>query len=277
MAVTLRKLHEDTGSEAAGIDLSKPVAPEDAALLNRALAERGVLVFHDQHLEAPDFIKAIEVFGALMPQAVSRFCLEDHPIVGFISNRDTDEPGGKVIVRGEQYHTDHSNYPTPPKATALYGVSIPGTGGDTQFVNVQKAYDELPQATKDRIDPLKCMHVLQSSRSPRQLAKVGVTPKEALQPLVAVHPVTGRKGLYLNTARMESIPGMADDDTHALIGELMAFATQPRFEYRHKWRKGDVVIWDNRTVMHQANGDVPVAEVRYLYRLMVTGDALLAA
>lgn len=281
MAITLRSLHEYTGTEVGGVDLAKPVSPEDATLLNQTLALRGLLVFHDQQLDAPGFAKAIEVFGGLMPQQIDRFCLEDYPIIGFISNRDTDAPGGKVIVRGEQYHTDHSNFEMPPKATALYGVSIPSIGGDTQFVNVQQAYDELPQAVKDRIDDLKCLHVVESSRSPRKLAKIGqngaAIPKHALQPLVAVHSETGRKGLYLNTARMENIPGMEEEEAHNLIGELMSFATQPRFEYRHKWRKNDLVIWDNRTVMHQANGDVPPSEFRYLYRLMVQGDALQAA
>jgi len=253
----------------------------DRAALDQALAERGVLVFHDQHFDAPGFAKGLQLFGELMPQQAARFCLPDHPIVGFISNRDTDEPGGKIIVRGEQFHTDHSNYPEPPKATILYGISIPSRGGDTQFVNVQAAYDDLPQAMKARIAGLRCLHVRESSRSPRKMAKI--TPQqakkaaEALQPLVAIHPLTGRKGLYLNTGRMESIPGMENDAAHALIAELMAHATQAKYEYRHKWRKNDVVIWDNRTVLHQANGDCPPEELRYLLRLMIKGPALMAA
>lgn len=281
MAFTLRNCTPHTGAEVEGIDLSKPVSDADRKALDLALAERGILVFHDQHFDAPGFARGLQVFGELMKQQADRFCLPELPIVGFISNRDTDEPGGKVIVRGEQFHTDHSNYPEPPKATILYGISIPSRGGDTQFVNVQAAYDDLPEATKRRIDPLTSLHVRESSKSPRKMAKVSEeqakAAKHAEQPIVTRHPLTGRKGLYLNTGRMEGIPGMADADAHRLIAELMAHATQPQYEYRHTWRKNDVVIWDNRTVMHQANGDCPPEELRYLYRLMIKGSPLLAA
>lgn len=281
MAFTLRDCTRYTGSEVEGIDLSKPVSEADRDALNRALADRGVLVFHDQHLDVPGFANGLRVFGELMKQQADRFNLPEMPIVGYISNRDTDVPGGKVIVRGEQYHTDHSNYPEPPKATTLYGVSIPSRGGDTQFVNVQAAYDDLSAEAKQRIAGLKCLHVRESSRSPRKMAKLteeeARRQEQALQPIVALHPVTGRKGLYLNTGRMESIPGMPNEEAHKLIAELQAHATQPQYEYRHKWRKDDVIIWDNRTVMHQANGDCPPEELRYLYRLMIKGQALMAA
>jgi taurine dioxygenase len=128
MAFTLRNATRHTGAEIEGIDLSSPISDEDRAALNRALADRGVLVFPGQHLDAPGFAKSLQIFGELMHQQAARFCLPDHPIVGYISNRDTDEPGGKVIVRGEQYHTDHSNYAEPPKATILYGIAIPSRG-----------------------------------------------------------------------------------------------------------------------------------------------------
>jgi taurine dioxygenase len=134
---------------------------------------------------------------------------------------------------------------------------------------------------KARLAGLRCLHVRESSRSPRKMAKL--TPEEAvkqaqaLQPIVAIHPLTGRKGLYLNTGRMESIPGMPDEEAHKLIAELMAHATRPEYEYRHKWRKNDVVIWDNLTVLHQANGDAPPEELRYLLRLMIKGQPLMAA
>jgi len=93
-----------------------------------------------------------------------------------------------------------------------------------------------------------------------------------MHPLVRRHPDNGRKALYLNPVRMESIPGMEDDDALALIGELMAHATQKKYEYRHQWRRGDMVIWDNRSVMHQANPDYDMNQRRYLYRLMLKGE-----
>ena len=273
-------LHPSTGAEVVGLDLSRPLAAEQRSALDRLLAERGVLVFRGQRLDARSFARAVEeTFGELMEQQLSQFTLRDFPIVGFVSNTDVDRATGQRLVRGEQYHTDHSNHPAPPRATALFAVAIPRAGGDTQFANVQAAYEELPGATKVRLEGLASLHAFQSGRSPRRIATP--TPEERarmpemVQPLVAAHPVTGRKGLYLNTARMEGIVGMDREEADALVaGLLMERATDRRYEYRHEWRVGDLVIWDNRTVLHKANGDVPPGERRYLYRVMVRGTPL---
>jgi taurine dioxygenase len=205
----VRHLHPFTGAEVAGLGLAGPLSAGHRSALDRLLAERGVLVFRDQRLDTRSFAAAVEgTFGELMPQQLSQFALPDFPIVGSISNADADRATGQRVVRGEQYHTDHSNYPAPPRATALFGVAIPRTGGDTQFANVQAAYDGLPGAMKARLEGLASLHAFQSSRSPRRIATP--TPEErarmpeTVQPIVVAHPVTGRKGLYLNTARMEA-------------------------------------------------------------------------
>ena len=275
----VRHLHPFTGAEVMGMDLAEPLSAGQRSALDRLLAERGVLVFRGQRLDARPFARAVEeTFGELMPQQLSQFTLPELPIVGFVSNTDVDRATGQRLVRGEQYHTDHSNYPAPPRATALFAVAIPRTGGDTQFANVQAAFEELPRAMKARLEGLASLHAFQSGRSPRRIATP--TPEErarmpeAVQPLVVAHPVTGRKGLYLNTARMEGIVGMDREEADALVAELMERATDPRYEYRHKWRAGDLVIWDNRTVLHKANGDVPPEERRFLYRVMVKGTPL---
>lgn len=269
----IRPLTPHTGVEVLGVDLHKQV---DRAKLNQLLANHSVVVFRDQKLSPPEYMKAAQNWGEIMPQMLERFTLPEYPLVGFVSSEDTDKPGGKRMVRGEQYHTDHSNFPAPPKATLLHAVTIPSVGGDTQFVNVHASYEDLPPETKSRIDPLKVLHVYLSSRSPRRKAVLSQEEKDRIpetwQPLVSRHPESGRKGLYLNTAHMERIEGMPDEEAFKLIGELMAHATQPRYEYRHKWRRGDMVIWDNRSVLHQANGDYD--EKRYLLRLMVKGVPL---
>jgi taurine dioxygenase len=274
MAVEVKDLTKYTGAEIYGVDLSKPQSEETKALLNKTLADRGMLVFHDQDLDALKFCEAMGVFGELMQQSALQFCLPDMPIVGFVSNRD--KSNGVLITRGEQYHTDHSNYPEPPKATTLFAVEIPTHGGDTQFVNVQAAFEELPEAEKEKISSLMCRHVGESSHSPRKMAAsvTGKKKSEALQPLVAINPDNGKPGLFLNTARMEDIPGLSDEEMKTLVAGLMAHATQAKYEYRHKWRKNDVVVWDNRSVLHQANGDVPPEQYRYLLRLMVKGQKL---
>jgi taurine dioxygenase len=139
---------------------------------------------------------------------------------------------------------------------------------------MHRAYDDLSDAIKRRIEKLIAVHVYLSKFSPRKLAKVddeSRVPPPALHPLVRVHPDNGRKYLYLNPVRMEAILGMPDDEAQALIAELMAHATQQKYEYRHQWQYGDMVIWDNRSVMHQANADYDMRETRRLYRMMIKG------
>ena len=281
MTFVWRELTPGLGAEITGLDLSKPVSGETTAALNAALARHAVLVFRDQAMDPAQFARAGELFGPLMPQQLKQFVLKDHPLVGYNSTHDLPRKNGKLQVRGENYHTDHSNEVCPPKATMLLAISLPSHGGDTQFVDVSQAHDDLPSEMQQRIRGLRSRHVHQSSRSPRSFAKLSDAALQAIpqtwQPLVIRHPDSGRAGLYLNTGRMEGIEGMADDAAHALIEQLYQHATQPRYEYRHVWRKGDMVIWDNRSVMHQANADYNPEELRYLYRLMVQGTPLQAA
>jgi taurine dioxygenase len=281
MALKINPLSDVLGVEISGIDLTKPVDADTKRELNALFSRHAVLVFRNQPLTPPQFMEAAEIFGELMDQQIRKFVLPDYPLVGYNSTRDLPRKDGKLQVRGENYHTDHSNYMEPPKATSLVAVQIPSYGGDTQFVDVRRAYDELPGDMKQKIAKLRSMHVHESSKSPRSFAKL--SPEEmakiphTLQPIVIKHPVSGRPALYLNTGRMECIEGMSSDEGFALINELYAHATQPKYEYRHQWRVGDMVIWDNRSVMHQANADYDPEEYRYLYRVMLQGDRLAPA
>jgi taurine dioxygenase len=243
--------------------------------------KHAVLVIRGQKLNPQQFAAAAGIFGELLEQQIKKYALEDAPLVGTISSRDLPLVDGKLHVRGENYHTDHSNFAAPPKATMLHAVELPSHGGDTQFVDVRKAYDELPEATQRRILPLRSPHVYESSQSPRKMT--ALSPEErakiptTLQPLVIRHPDSGRAALYLNTARMEGVQGMAPAEGFALIDELYTHATRAEYEYRHKWLPGDMVIWDNRSVMHQANADFDPSEYRFLYRIMLKGAPLQAA
>jgi taurine dioxygenase len=277
----VRPLPAPLGAEVEGIDLAGPVSADERRALNALFAQHAVLVFRGQRFGPAEFMRAAELFGELMPQQISQYALPDYPLVGFNSTRDLPRKNGKLQVRGENYHTDHSNYREPPKATSLVAVEIPSYGGDTQFVEVRRAYADLPDAMKRKIATLRSMHVHESSHSPRSFAKL--SPEEmaniphVAQPIVIRHPVSGDPALYLNTGRMEGIEGMSSDEGFALINELYAHATQSKYEYRHQWRVGDMVIWDNRSVMHQANADYDPEEYRYLYRVMLKGDALVPA
>jgi taurine dioxygenase len=281
MSLTVAPIRAEFGAEISGIDLAAPASDSVKRELNDLLSQYAVLVFRDQTLSPPEFMSAAEIFGPLMDQQLKKYVLPDYPMVGCNSTDDLPRKNGKLQVRGENYHTDHSNERCPPKATTLHALQIPPTGGDTQFVDVRQAYDDLPAELKARIKGLRSLHVHQSSRSPRELTKL--SPEDlakipsALQPLVIRHPRSGRPALYLNTGRMEGIDSMAPDEGYALIEELYTLATSPRYEYRHKWRAGDMVIWDNQAVMHQANADYDPEQKRFLYRLMIQGEPLSPA
>ena len=281
MKFSMRSLTPALGAEITGIDLSAPVDADNAQSLRAIWSQYAVLVIRGQKLDPPAFARAAGLFGELLEQQVKKYALPDTPLVGIISSRDLPLVDGKLHVRGENFHTDHSNFAAPPKATTLHAVSLPAHGGDTQFVDVRAAYDELPDQTKRQILPLRSPHVYESSQSPRKMTALSPAERAAipqtLQPLAIRHPDTGRSALYLNTARMEGIEGMEPDAAFALIDSLYAHATQSKYEYRHKWLAGDMVIWDNRSVMHQANADYDPAQYRSLYRIMLKGAPLQPA
>ena len=269
-------LTSHTGAEVVGVDLTEPV---DGALrdrLNRAFVEHSVLVFRDQHLSPHRLLSAVQLFGEVFPQHNTRFALPECPQIHYISNQDFF-PDGKRYIPGEGYHTDHSNAAEPPKATVLHAVQLPDHGGDTQFVNMHRAYETLPAATKVRIGGLRAVHVYQSRYSERKLMGLSdaarqKVPDAVIHPLVRTHPESGRKSIYLNPIRTEGIVGMEEREALTLLDELLAHATQPQCEYRHRWRQGDLVMWDNRCLLHKANGDYDMGQVRYLYRIMLKGD-----
>jgi taurine dioxygenase len=275
MSYTIIPLTDHTAAEVRGLDLGADIGPDARAELNRAFANHHVLVIRDQKLTPEGFKMAAQVFGELQQHDKRETHVPGYPDVYYVSNDQI--VNGKRIIPGESFHTDHSNHPAPPKATTLFAVSLPSRGGDTQYVNMHGAYDDLPDATKQRINGLKAVHVYLSKYSPRSLGNLSDESRKALpppgiHPLVRTHPDNGRMALYLNPVRIESIVGMDDSAALDLIGELMAHATQKKYEYRHRWRHGDMVIWDNRSVMHQANPDYDMNERRYLYRLMLKGE-----
>ena len=272
---TIAPLTDHTGAEVAGLDFTQPIDGETRATLNKAFVEHHVLVIRGQHFSPDDFKAAVQLFGELQAHDKQERHVPGHPDIECISNQEI--VNGRRIIPGETFHTDHSNHPRPPKATTLFAVELPSSGGDTQYVNMHDAYDDLPEKTKQKIDGLKAVHVYQSKYSPRSLAGLNddsrsKLPPPGVHPLVRTHPENGRKALFLNPVRMESIVGMEDADALKLIDELMQHATQRKYEYRHKWRHGDWVMWDNRSVMHQANPDYDMNERRYLYRLMLKGE-----
>jgi taurine dioxygenase len=275
-AMQISPLSEHTGVEVHGIDLAHPVTAEAAAALNDAFVKRSVLVVRDQSLAPHQVLAAVELFGRVFQQHNTRFAIPECPQIHYLSNQDSF-PDGRRYIPGEGWHTDHSNDVRPPKATALHAVTLPDNGGDTQFANMAAAWEGLPAATQERIANLVAIHVYQSSHSARKLMALPDSAKErvpnaVLHPIVRTHPENDRRSIYINPIRIEGILGMDHKEALPLLADLLQHATAERFQYRHRWRPGDFVMWDNRCLLHKANGDYDMAQTRYLYRVMLQGD-----
>ena len=274
MDLKLNKLSKILGLEIVNLDLKKEIDKKLKIKLNDLFVENKVLVIRNQFLNPNEFQKAAEIFGKIFRQHNSKFSLKENPLVHYISNQDKF-PDGKAYIPGEGFHTDHSNDKKPPKATVLLSKEIPSYGGDTQFINMNLLYENLSSEMKDKIKNLNAKHVYQSKFSKRKLMSIKNQDHknyEVFHPLVKIHPETGLKSLYINPIRIEKISNYSDKQTLSLIDELMEHVNSLKFEYRHKWEVGDFVVWDNRTLMHKANGDYDMSEKRYLYRLMLQDD-----
>ena len=271
-----RLLTGHTGIEVSGVDLTASVSDGLRSDLIDAFHRHLVLVIRDQNLDPQQMLDAVHLFGEVFAQHNKRFSLADCPQIHYLSNEDHHSDGNRYIP-GAGFHTDHSNAPEPPKATVLFARSLPETGGDTQFVNMYSAHADLPDEIKLKIADLKAVHVYQSRHSVRKLMVLTEgdkknIPNSVVHPLVRTHPETSRKALYINPIRIEAIEGLSEPEALTLLDELLTHATQEKYQYRHKWRLGDLVMWDNRCLLHKANDDYDMTQLRYLYRVMLKGD-----
>lgn len=277
MIFSTEGLCDHMAAAVTGLDLNRPTDAGTQATLRDTLNRNLVLCIRGQELAPTAFRDAMARFGTpMLRKQLTR--TEECAEVNIISSEDRDVLGdGKKIVNGATWHTDDSFMREPCSLTMLYGVIVPSSGGDTQFTNMHLAYDELAPEMKERIDGLQVIHKYISSR---KTGKVAVRPAdemaampEATHPLVRTHPETGRKSLYLNPNRMEQIVGLERAESDLLLDALIAHAIQPKYQYRHAWRQGDIVIWDNRSTMHKANADYPEGERRLMHRVIVAGTA----
>ena len=277
MDLKINKLSDHTGAEIVNIDLKKVSSKTLIDKINQAFIKYSVLVFRNQDLSADNFYNCSQLFGNIFDQHNKKFSLKENSLVHYISNKDKFEDG-KIYIPGEGYHTDHSNDLNPPKATILHAKKLPSFGGDTQFVNMNLVYNQLPLHLKETIHNLKALHVYQSSHSKRKLIslpkKIKKFHKEVIHPLVRVHPENHKISLYINPIRIEKIIGFTKDETIKLLDKLMNYVSKLENEYRHQWQNGDFVIWDNRILMHKANGDYNMNEDRYLFRIMIKNQII---
>jgi taurine dioxygenase len=264
------------GAIVIGVDC-RSLDTGDASALRQALIEHLVICIRGQQVDSRQYRDAMSHLGYPRRQREG-LRIPGFDEIGVVSTEVKDTLGdGKRVVQGESWHTDESFKASPPNFTTLYAISLPSSGGDTQFANMYMAYDDLPAETKRRIDPLEVAHRYDSSRKRGRIVTLAANEAarlpEVVHPLVRVHPESGRKALYLNPNRMECIVGMARAESDALLDQLTEHAVSPRYQYRHKWLNGDIVIWDDRCTMHKANPDIPVGERRVMHRIVLTEAA----
>jgi taurine dioxygenase len=274
--VNVTQLSPHIGAEVTDIDLRQPMDTETKRRLNAAVVENVALVVRDQEFTPEQYLAAVSLFGEPMEQHFTQYALPDCPLVHEVSNRHKDK-SGKRVKHGAGWHTDHTNHVRPPKYTCLYAVALPSSGGDTAVVNMRAGYEALPDDIRQKIQGMKTVNVFQGSASARYSgqsadAQAERKPEPVLQPLVRTHPDNGTKALYFHPVKAENIAGMGAEESQALLGDLLERSVRDEFIYRHKWRKGDMLIWDNRAAMHRAHFDYDPNEYRLLYRVLVRGE-----
>jgi taurine dioxygenase len=268
------------GAEIGGVDLGRIDAAQFASL-RRTFSEHSVLLVRGQRLEDDDLIAFSRRFGALdwaPVQENGRRFVPGKPEIYVVSNVIENGVAIGSLGAGEAaWHTDMSYVEAPPMASLLYAIEVPAAGGDTSFCSMYAAYGALPDALKERIAGLTIKHDgtynsggyvragLAASDDPR-------TSPGAIHPLVRIHPESGRSYLYLGRRRNGYILGLELSQSESLLDELWAYATQPQNVWTHRWRAGDVVLWDNRSTMHRRDPFDPAAR-RIMHRTQIKGTA----
>lgn len=283
MNMSVKRINDTFVGEVDGVDLSDDHDAAEIAAIRQALLDHSILVFRDQKMTNAEHVRFSQKFGRSEIHSVKQYLLPEFPEIIALANRG--EKGTKPIANGGAYwHSDITYKAKPPMASILYGLEVPPEGGDTLFCDMYAAYDGLSDTMKARLDGMKAEHSY-LERFMQMRARDDGFQKDtfelsaeqkaelapATHPIVRTHPETGRKALFVNAGFTMRAIGVGADDEISLLDELNAHAGQDRFVYRHNWRAGDVVFWDNRCTMHRAT-DYDRSYSRRMHRTTVQGD-----
>jgi taurine dioxygenase len=268
------------GARVAGVDLRR-VDDETFARIMGAWHDHSVLLFRAQTLSDQELIAFSRRLGDLdwaPVQENGRRFVDGMPEIYIVSNvRVNGEAIGSLGDGEAVWHTDMSYLDVPPKASMLYCLETPSSGGNTSFCTMYGIYEALPVGLKRRIEGLTIKH--DGTYNSGGYVRQGVTPTDdpttspgAVHPLVCTHPVTGRRMLYLGRRRNAYLPGLELAQSEALLDELWGFVDRPQFAWEHVWRVGDLVLWDNRCTMHRRDSFDPASR-RIMHRTQVKGEA----
>jgi taurine dioxygenase len=273
-SLTLNPLSRVLAAEIAGLDLRQNLDPETRDTVYAAFVRYHVLCFRDQALSKDQQIAFTRQFGTLERHIASNRG-SDNPWVHTVSNLNAEgRPSGKV--GSQAWHSDKSFRPEPSLATILHAITLPPDGGDTCFADMTAAYEALSAEEKAELDGVRVIHSWELSR---QKSGQQATPEEIrdappmTHPLVRVHPDTGQKSLFMGE-HASHFDGRPMAEGRARLAALQAHATAEKFIYHHRWRAGDVLMWDNRCLLHRANANFDAAQYpRVLHRTCLRGTA----
>ena len=285
LRLELRPLAPGLGAEVRNLDLSSPLKQDDFAAIYKAWLDFSVLLFRDQVIDDAELVAFSRRFGPLdyaPPNENGRRFVENYPEILVISN--VVEAGVAIgsLGAGEAvWHSDMGYLAAPPTGSLLYAVEVPDTGGETSFLNMYMALEALSRDLQEQTKGLYLKHDASTNSAGylRQGAKEVediMTSPGAVHPLVRRHPETGRDALFLGRRRHAYLPGLSVEDSEDLLDSLWAEACRPEFVYRHHWRAGDLLIWDNRCTMHRRDAFSP-QDRRIMHRTQVKGDRPVAS
>lgn len=276
--IEIRPLCECFGAEIVGIDLAQPVDDALYARIHSAFLERQLLLFRDQDLSPANHVALGRRFGEVQVHVMNQYHADGFPELYFLTNLDEQgKPSGRHPDKGTlAWHTDGSWRRVTGQATMLYAIEIPGEGGETHFCDMYGAYAALSDEMKSRLADARALHNLDFSRSRRhgedpmtEAQRRDVPPVD--HPVVRTHPETGRKCIFLGD-HAETIIGLDYEQGRKLVEEINALAIRPELTYRHRWRKRDLVIWDNRCLMHRSTPYDTTRERRVMRRCTILGE-----
>jgi len=274
----IKPLSDALGAGIVGLDLTGPLGESDLAAVRAAFLQHHLLCFRSEALTPGDFARVARYFGEPQLQLLRGQRADAVPEVSILDSTyksADDKPDDLALVRLSGWHTDDSYFETPAKATMLQILAQPSSGGETRFCNTRQAYDDLGNEMKQRLNGMKAVHSYDTMRAPgRAPARSAVEEQETpdvVHPLVRTHEDTGRKAIYFNPNRTDHIVGMDRKSSDELLDWLHAHITQAKYRYDHAWQPGDILLWDNRCLIHSVNTDYPAGQTRRHQRILLKG------
>ena len=271
--IEVRRLGPQIGAEILNVDV-RTLDDAGFAVIYRAWLDHNVAVVPGQDLQIEDFLRYSRRFGVVVPHPSKMTRHPEHPEITLLGVNKFGADGTldmAIYRRGaEDWHTDGAYDEEPFKATQLYALAIPSRGGDTLFASMYAAYEGLPPRLKQKLEGRKGAFTYGGRR--KATALLNAEDREwtpVYHPIVRTHPETGRQGLYFDPGKILRIEGLEEAESDDLIQELTGRMIHPDGQYRHRWRKGDIVIWDNRCSYHRAAGDYPPEEDRIHWRVSI--------